>query len=155
MANLAERILNAYKIEKYAEISLLALFLKEEKKCLKNISAKLILESMEHERRIKEIMEKMGINDSGKIDYEFTKKEIENKNMGEILLLMINNEIKALNAYLEILINTNRDEINHFFNNVDREFYSKIKKTVFEEFKHIKKILEFINKNEKKLINNY
>ncbi|MEM3211662.1 MAG: hypothetical protein QW155_05570, partial [Thermoplasmata archaeon] len=108
MANLAERILNAYKIEKYAEISLLALFLKEEKKCLKNISAKLILESMEHERRIKEIMEKMGINDSGKIDYEFTKKEIENKNMGEILLLMINNEIKALNAYLEILINTNR-----------------------------------------------
>ncbi|MEM3933372.1 MAG: hypothetical protein QXF22_06485, partial [Thermoplasmata archaeon] len=127
MANLAERILNAYKIEKYAEISLLALFLKEEKKCLKNISAKLILESMEHERRIKEIMEKMGINDSGKIDYEFTKKEIENKNMGEILLLMINNEIKALNAYLEILINTNREEINHFFNNVDREFYSKIK----------------------------
>ena len=155
MANLAERILNAYKIEKYAEISLLALFLKEEKKCLKNISAKLILESMEHERRIKEIMEKMGINDSGKIDYEFTKKEIENKNMGEILLLMINNEIKALNAYLEILINTNREEINHFFNNVDREFYSKIKETVFEEFKHIKKILEFINKNEKKLINNY
>ncbi|MEL9999559.1 MAG: hypothetical protein QW745_07335 [Thermoplasmata archaeon] len=155
MANLAERILNAYKIEKYAEISLLALFLKEEKKCLKNISAKLILESMEHERRIKEIMEKMGINDSGKIDYEFTKKEIENKNMGEILLLMINNEIKALNAYLEILINTNREEINHFFNNVDIEFYSKIKKTVFEEFKHIKKILEFINKNEKKLINNY
>ncbi|MEM0145096.1 MAG: hypothetical protein QW709_06260, partial [Thermoplasmata archaeon] len=127
MANLAERILNAYKIEKYAEISLLALFLKEEKKCLKNISAKLILESMEHERRIKEIMEKMGINDSGKIDYEFTKKEIENKNMGEILLLMINNEIKALNAYLEILINTNREEINHFFNNVDIEFYSKIK----------------------------
>lgn len=150
---LEENIINAYNVEKYAEISLLMLFLKHQDLELRKLSAKLVLESKEHEENMKNILRKMGLSKhlKNRVDYGYSRETLNNMDFKEILIQMVKNEIIAMNNYLELLIKVNRKEIEKYFEDPDKEFYSVLEEMVFEELDHAKRILNFIKKIRKDL----
>ncbi|MGC9204640.1 MAG: hypothetical protein ACP5GE_06760 [Thermoplasmata archaeon] len=147
--NLEKKIINAYFVEKYAEIALLMLFLKEEKRReLRNLAAKLVLESKEHENSMREILGKMHLSDysNKRPDFKYTRESIEKNDFNELLLTLVKNEILAMNNYLEIYLKADRNEIARYFEDPEKEFYSIVMEMVFEELDHAKRIIKLIEK---------
>lgn len=146
---LKEKVVNAYKIEKYAELSLLLLFLDNENYDLAVLAAKLVLESEHHKDKIENVLKKLNlenrINEKSSKVVE-TKESLEKLSEMELYKMLVNNEILAMNTYLDIFLTTDPDILKNFFENVNEFFYT-FKELSYEELNHAKMLLQFIFKN--------
>ncbi|MGC8663043.1 MAG: hypothetical protein ACP5SF_00615 [Thermoplasmata archaeon] len=140
---LKNKILNAYKVEKYAELSLLLLFLEDEKYDFRPIAAKLVLESDVHKEVMENILKKMRLEDKGNAEIKRTKEDIDRMDYRSLLKLLVSNEILAMNNYLELYLFTDKDIVKKYFEDPE-DYYSSLKELAYEELNHTKRIIDFI-----------
>ncbi len=143
--DLKNKIINAYRIEKYAELALLLLFLDENENDFRSLAAKLVLESENQKDMIENILIKMGLGDyiNIKINPSYTKGTISKLNKSKLLITLLNNEILAMNNYLELFLTTSKEMIKDYFENED-EYFKTFKEMSYEEFDHARRILNYI-----------
>lgn len=149
---LKNKILNAYQIEKYAELALLLLFLEEEQNEFRPLAAKLVLESDHHKDLIENVLKKMNLEEhlNDKPSISFIKESIEGQDYADLLKTLVDNEILAMNNYLELFLITKKEMVKGYFEDVD-EYYRTFKEMSYEELNHAKKILEYIYRIGEKL----
>ncbi|MGC9176553.1 MAG: hypothetical protein ACP5F1_05695 [Thermoplasmata archaeon] len=144
---LKNKILNAYRIEKYAELVLLLLFLEEDKGPFRLIAAKLVLESDVHKDVMENILKKFNLKENGNSQIKKTKEDIDRIDYRTLLKMLVDNEIIAMKNYLELYIFSDLDIIKNYYDNPD-EYYSSLKELAKEELTHAGKIMDFIFRNK-------
>lgn len=149
---LKNKILNAYQIEKYAELALLLLFLEEEQGDFRPLAAKLVLESDHYKDLIENVLRKMGLEEhlNDKPSIPFIKESIDGYDYADLLKTLVNNEILAMNNYLELFLITKKEMIKGYFEDVD-EYYRTFKEMSYEELNHAKKLIEYIYRISERL----
>lgn len=142
---LKNKILNAYQIEKYAELALLLLFLQEEQNDFRPLAARLVLESDHHKDLIENVLRKMNLEEhlNDKPSISFTRELIERQEYADLLKTLLNNEIIAMNNYIELFLITKKEMVKGYFEDVD-EYYRTFKEMSYDELNHAKRILEYI-----------